>query len=353
MADIEKPEGAAAGGEGGSAVLNGGGDPPAAGGDDKAKAGEGEGKKPDNAPPAGGEGGDQKPAAGGDGGDQKPPAKADGDDGDDGEDEGGEDWRSKLAGGDEKVAKELARYNSLADVAKALVEAKGKLRERNLGPRPLPKDATPEQVKEWKEAHGVPEDGAGYGVELDDDLEDAARSNYEAFLDRAAARNLPASAVKEAVAIYQEIEAEAIDRVVEGDLAAEAEVRSELTEEWGGRVEFKRNVAMAENFLQSLPGGIGATLMQSRDADGRKLGNNVEVIKWIAGMARNHGFADDFVPDANGGDVSGRVSIDARLEEIKKTMADGSYWKDKNLQDEYGRLLQARERRDSRGGKAA
>ena len=67
-----------------------------------------------------------------------------------------DDWRTRLAGGDEKELKRLSRFASEADVYKAYRELEKKKSSGELK-QALSKDATPEQIAEWRKENGIPE----------------------------------------------------------------------------------------------------------------------------------------------------------------------------------------------------
>jgi len=145
------------------------------------------------------------------------------------------------------------------------------------------------------------------------------------------------------------MEQSATDKLVEEDINREETARDTLIDEFGGRVEFKRNVAMADNYVSARFGEMGPLLMHGRLADGSKIGSNPEVIKFFVNLARDEGYAGDLVPDNPG---AGGRSIDDRISEIESLMrTDGgkAYWSDAKVQKEYNDLLQAQERRSGKG----
>lgn len=95
-----------------------------------------------------------------------------------------EDWRSKAAGGDEKLMKFLERYNSPKAVVGALVDAR-KLISQGVN-RPPKADATPEEVAAWRAENGIPEKPDGYEVSLPDGfvIGEADKPVVDSFLDR-------------------------------------------------------------------------------------------------------------------------------------------------------------------------
>jgi hypothetical protein len=79
------------------------------------------------------------------------------------------DWRKSVSGGDEKAVKTFERFATLGDLGKAYREAQAKISSGELA-KPLPKDATPEQIKAYREGNGIPEKPEGYFEKLPNGL---------------------------------------------------------------------------------------------------------------------------------------------------------------------------------------
>ncbi len=75
------------------------------------------------------------------------------------------DWRKQVSGGDEAAAKLLERYTTADAFGKAHLEAVKKISAGEFA-KPLPKDAKPEQVTEWRKANGIPEKPEDYFEKL-------------------------------------------------------------------------------------------------------------------------------------------------------------------------------------------
>src|ERR1700758_5352632 len=75
------------------------------------------------------------------------------------------DWRERVAGEDPRGRERLGRYASPADVAKALIAAQNKISSGELKPA-LGKNASAEEVAQWRKAHGIPEVPDKYDLDL-------------------------------------------------------------------------------------------------------------------------------------------------------------------------------------------
>ena len=165
-----KPEGEASGGGGaaGAGDAGAGSAGAGAGAEGSASGAPAAGAPAAGAGAAGGAGASGAPAAG---------AGAAGDGGGSGEGaaKSGEgywpaDWRDTVSKGDAKILARMGRYASPAAAMEALVAAQNRISAGELKPV-LGKNATPEQVKEYREALGIPETPDKYDLGKDIKIE--------------------------------------------------------------------------------------------------------------------------------------------------------------------------------------
>lgn len=274
-----------------------------------------------------------------------------------------QDWReataAAIAGNDEKArAKEMKRLERYADPAGIYAKAREletKLSESGVVRRPGPK-ATAEEVRAYHRAMGVPESPAGYfgQVQLDNGavLGPADRPLAESF----AAALHPAGATPEVMSAAlnwyfknEESQAAALD---EADEAFRLEAERVLKQELGPGFARKTN-AVAALFSEAPggsnlddPGSLFARLMGGRLADGRIVGNDPDVVRFLVSLAR------DLHPAAavtEAGNPSGQ-SIDAEIAEIREKMRSDrrGYFADDGLQARYRELIAAKARNRGR-----
>jgi hypothetical protein len=138
---------------------------------------------------------------------------------------------------------------------------------------------------------------------------------------------------------YNEVDADAAQRV-EADKAFRATAEDQLRAEWGP--QYRAEVKGIANFLEaSAPAGLSDVLFNSRTADGKLLGDHPEVLRWLSSMVRTVNPLATLVP---AGSADPLKAGEARIAEIEGVMkADQrKYWNDPALQEEYGKLLEAR-----------
>lgn len=257
------------------------------------------------------------------------------------------DWRKNIAGEDEKLLKRLERYASPKALSDALVSVQNRISAGELR-GVLPKNATEEQVKQWREENGIPESPDKYELALPKGLvigEDD-KPIIDDMLKTLHGVNANNEQVSQAVNFYYAaIEKAEADRQ-EADRTAAQAAQDALHNEWGP--EFRANMNAIDGLLATAPGDVKEQLKFGRLADGTPIMANADAIRWLNSLSREINPVTTLVPNA-GADVSG--SIEAEIKAIEKDMGapKGSaehkaYWGDDKRQARYRALLEAKER---------
>lgn len=261
-----------------------------------------------------------------------------------------DDWRARMAGGDEKELKRLARYASEADAWKAYRELEKKKSSGELK-NALPKDPTPEQLAEWRKDNGIPEAPDKYDLSFDNGLVIGEQDKplIDKFVTKMHGENATPSQVKAAIASYYEMLGEQQQALAESDVAFKDESLEGLREEWGG--DFKKNLNAVNGLLESLPEETRLAFETARTADGKLIGNDPAIIKWLAATAYEINPAATVMPNSvnNPGQA-----INDEIASLEKMVGDRSseYWTGPNAeknQARYLELLSAREKIAARG----
>lgn len=252
-----------------------------------------------------------------------------------------DDWRTKLADGDEKILKKLERFNSVNDVVRWAQNLEKKMSSGEFK-QALDEDATEEEVKQWREQNGIPESPDGYDLDVDGlVVGDDDKPYLDEFLKEAHESNMPNEMVQKVVAWhYQNIEQQK-DAMAEADADFQAEAQQALREEWGG--EYKQNINQIKNLLSTAPEGIEERLLGGRTADGKVVGNDPETLKWLSGLARQINPVATVVPGAGANQASAVQDEISQIETTMRTEPD-KYWKDPKMQARLQELYQAQER---------
>lgn len=251
-----------------------------------------------------------------------------------------EDWRVQAAGGDEKLLRRFERYASPKDALSALIQAQNKI-SAGLKPTPLPKDATPEQITEWRQNNGIPEDPSGYEVKLPGGvvLGEADKPVVDEFLKVAHAGNMRPDQVNSVLNWYYEQQDIAEAERARADAVYRQNAEEELRAEWGG--QYRLNVNLAMGLLDSAPADVKESLLGARLADGTPLGNHPGVLRWLANTSRELNPVATVVPGAGANAAS---AIEDEISAIERRMAEDrvAYFKDEKAQARYRELLNAR-----------
>jgi hypothetical protein len=262
-----------------------------------------------------------------------------------------DDWREKLAGGDDKLKNLLARYTAPDAFAKAFKELRATYdaRDKTKDPAPeLPENPTDEQLAAWRKAKNIPEKPEDYEFEVPDGKE-LSDADYDIMMDFAKSmhgKNMPSDVVKNISSWFLEYQDVVAQRNADAAFEARAQTEETLRAEWGA--DYKPNINLMANVLQEhLGSGMGEFLAKPF-ADGSRLGDNASFIKLMAEVARKIGgsTAELYTTDVH---TTGK-SLEARKAELMKMMNDPDplirkkYWAD-DTQAEMARIQTALVRR--------
>lgn len=231
------------------------------------------------------------------------------------------DWRTRMAGGDEKAQKILERFASPKAVADALVDVRTKISKGELKApsKPPGDDATPEQIAEWREANGIPEAPEKYDATLPNGvvLGEADKPMLESFQKAMHAANVPQPAFKAALGWWQAQQEANVERQTLADAQNRKSAEDSLREEWGP--EYRVNVTLYKEALESLPEGLGDLLNTARDAQGRLLGANPAFVAMLVNQRRE---ANPLATVMSGSGVNGAQAMESEMANIRKQMSD-------------------------------
>lgn len=255
------------------------------------------------------------------------------------------DWRKNVAGGED--AKLFERFASPADLGKAYREALKKISSGELA-KPLPKDATPEQVTEWRKGNGIPEKPEAYLENLPNGLVIGAEDK-ELFNGFAAAMhemNATPAQMHKAIEWYYGMQDAALAKVDKADKEAAQAATDTLRQDWGQ--DYRANINVAMSFLDSLGKDLKPMVMDATLPDGSRLFNNVDFVKWIVGQAREINPAGHIVPSSGVPDLQG---VEAEISKIEGVMRSNrtEYNRDTKMQERLRQLYDARIKLQSRG----
>lgn len=203
-----------------------------------------------------------------------------------------EDWREKLAKDDAKALNRLKRFASPENLVRTLMEQDRKISsgeyKKGLGDNP-----SEEEIAAYRKANGIPEEATaeGYGVDFPENFEasDADKAELGEFLKAMHDQNASPAVVKSAWDTYLGMREKAEQDAYDVAQQRTQDYKVELKTEYGK--DYDRNTRIGDNFLASQLGENASDLTGLTLADGTKLGDNPNFVRFIVNAGLNA--ADD------------------------------------------------------------
>ncbi|MER9410311.1 hypothetical protein [Mesorhizobium sp. M0589] len=256
----------------------------------------------------------------------------------------GKDWRDKLAKGDEKKLAMLKRFTSPEALLQAQEEAQRKISE-GLKPKGKPGDkATDDEWAAYRKSNNIPDavDDFVKAIVLPDKrvIGDDDKPIVAAFAERAIKKGIAPSDMAEMVDEYYAIQEEGQLQQATADADFKKTAEADLKNEWGG--DYAGNFAAMRPYFESVSPELFDNLMGGRMADGRKIGNHPDALRFFAAKAVAENPMATIVP-AGGSSVESLHSEIAAME--KRMGEDRTAWhKDAGAQERYRKLITARDK---------
>lgn len=259
--------------------------------------------------------------------------------------------RETLAGGDEGILKALERYKSIDSIGKAFREARAAA--KNAGkPLTLSDKATDEEIKAYREAHGIPEDAKAYPASFRegfkaDEATTAILENFKAGMHE---RNVPPAAAAAALDWYQDF-AQEQQQALDANLANVAKkTQADLRSEMGG--EFDPTMGAVREFMTAQLGKDGfENMMGLRLMDGSRLQDNPAFVKMMAQVSTDYYGSNAIY---NGDIETTSKTVQERIDELLKLRAGSKDDQEKFFSDgtqaELTKLYEQRNKINARKG---
>lgn len=338
-----KPEGEASGGGGAAGAGDAGAGSAGAGAEGGASGAPAAGAPAAGAGAAGSAGASGAPAAGAGG---AAAGAGDGAGSGEGGAKGGEgywpaDWRDTVSKGDAKILARMGRYASPAAAMEALVAAQNRISAGELKPV-LGKNATPEQVKEYREALGIPETPDKYDLGKDIKIEGMDPTLLGEVLKEAHESNQTPDQVKATLKAWSKISQSVKEQQYESDVNIQKTSEDALRAEWG--TEYRRNINIIHGMLDGAASpGLKDAIMGGRLADGTPIGSSPDALKFLVGLALIQNPTGVVVPGSEANPMKGVEEELAKIDQTMKTNR-AAYNKDEKMQARYRELLVAKEK---------
>lgn len=250
-----------------------------------------------------------------------------------------EDWRKTVSKEDAKTLARLERYASPEAALHALIAAQNRIAAGELKPV-LGKNATPEQVAEYRQALGIPETADKY--DLGKDAAGIPADALAEILKEAHATHQTPEQVKATLRAQRSVIQGITSARAEADIKAQTDGEDALRAEWGP--EFRRNISLIHGMLDGAASpALKEAILGGRLADGTPIGSSPEALKFLVGLALIQNPTGVVVPGSDGNQMQG---VEDEITKIETTMRTNraAYNKDEKLQLRYRELLGAREK---------
>jgi len=248
--------------------------------------------------------------------------------------------RKEYAGEDVKTLERLGRYSSPKDALDALIAAQNKIAAGG-AKAPLPDNATPEQLAEWRKDNGIPETPDKYAYKLPDGMVVGEQDKLlvEGFLTTAHGMNLPPAQVEKTLSWYFSEQEKQLTALHANDAVGREKGIEALRSDWG--TEYQLNLGIVDGFLNLAPAGVKDAILGGRLADGTPIGNNADVLRWFASLGRELN-PTSTVTNSTG--VQAAQAIATEKATLEKLMGnhESEYWKgsqSESMQKRYRELL--------------
>jgi len=245
-----------------------------------------------------------------------------------------EDWVTRVAKGDEKRAKDFAKFQSPEALADAYTALRTRMDSGQVKTA-LAKDAKPEEIAAWRKDNGIPDAPEKYdlgGLKVPE----SDKGLVGEFLKAAHGSNMTPEQAKVSVESYYAQQSAVASARAAKDVEQQQSALDALNKEWGGN--YRRNInILTGTVLSKIPESARALFQDARLPDGTLLLNNVDAVRGLVAIGMELNPAGVVVP-AVGGDL-GKSAMD-EYKGIQKTMRENrtTYNKDAGMQARFVEL---------------
>ena len=270
-----------------------------------------------------------------------------------------DDWRVKLAAGNEKELKQLERYTTPNDIWKKARALETRVSSGELkAVTPFPTDGTPEQQNAWRAENGVPVAPDKYEIDLGEGvvLGEADKPLVDDFLTAMHEKNLPTSVANDVLGWYMKLGEKVAENQAAADNSAKTDFEDVMRAEWG--TDYRPNINAVHALLDMAPEGVKDRFMNGRAADGRPFGSDPDTMRWLARVSREINPITTIVPGA-GANIGQAIEDEIATIETAMRNKSSEYFKgptktvdgvtDTVMSHRYRQLLTAREKHQGRG----
>ncbi len=259
----------------------------------------------------------------------------DGDGDGDGGGGGDENWRTPFAGGDDKQATQLERFTTAADFGKAYFGLQARVSAGDVL-KPLPDDATDDDLKAFREQQGIPLEAKAYLDDLpeglvigEDDMPfmvDMVEKTYDLNMSKPQMHGL--------IKWYNDFTESADAARHDNDETLRVASEDEFRDEWGS--EYRKNVNLINSLIEGQFGMDAESFLSARTKEGTLLLADAGVLRGLINMSREINPGGELVEN----NENIMQSMEEELSGLKKLMReDRKAWNDSPEKAERFQIL--------------
>ena len=226
-------------------------------------------------------------------------------------------WRTPFAGGDDKRATQLERFTTAADFGEAYFKAQSRLTDGDML-KPLPDDASDDDLKAFREQQGIPLEAKGYLDDLpeglvigEDDMPfmvDMVEKTYDLNMSKPQMHGL--------IKWYNDFTEKADADQHDGDEKMRMETEDYFRGEWGS--EYRKNTKLINARIEGQFGMDAEAFLNARTPEGAPLLADPGVLKGLINMSREINPSGELVQN----NANIQSSMEDELAGLKKDMRD-------------------------------
>ena len=229
----------------------------------------------------------------------------------------GDNWRTPFAGGDDKQATQLERFTTPADFGKAYFGLQSRVTSGDVL-KPLPDDATEDDLKAFREQQGIPLEAKGYLDDLPDGLvigEDDMPFMVD-MVEKTYDLNMSKPQMHGLIKWYNEFTEGADAARHENDEKLRMETEDLFRKDWGS--EYRKNTNLINALIEGQFGMDAKAFLDARTPEGAPLLADAGVLKGLINMSRQINPSGELVEN----NANVMTSMEDELDVLKKFMRD-------------------------------
>lgn len=252
-----------------------------------------------------------------------------------------DDWATRAAKGDKKLADRLIKMGSPEAVVDAYRNLEQKMSSGAYAKK-LPTNYTAEEVTEFRKANGIPEKAEEYDDNIGGGIVwgDADKPHIDNVKQYALEHNWTPDQLKSGLGWWAQYQNELSDQLIASDNNTATLARDEYRRMWGPKLD--ANFTFVKNQFEALGSDEWKAFVNGRDANGVRFGDNPKVM--------NAMYQAFYKADPRAAELPANGTPPAQAESVERTKLETmmradpySYWKGPDAaknQERYRQIIQ-------------